>query len=171
MEYRRSWLRDLAISVFALAFVSLLCGSLAYSTRSIDSTPLRTFAIVLIAILFAANAVLWLWGIVWIAIRRQSFLCRVNSQLIECSCPIPARGSSFTLPLHELDSVRFDALHEGGQRCTLVLRDGHEYDLTFYYGNPVNRVIDAIVHFKPSLTVVGYTPSVIPSTQQIADNQ
>ncbi|WDQ16076.1 hypothetical protein [Rhodopirellula sp. P2] len=170
MEYQRSWLRDLAISVFALTSVSALCGFLAYSARSIDVTPLRTFAISIIAILFAGNAAIWLWWVFWMLVRRQSFVCRVTSRLIECFCPIPLRGSSFTLPLHELDSVRMDALHEGGQRCTLITTDGREYDLTFYYGNPVHLVIDAIAHLKPDVAIVGYTPSTFEGGAKWAGN-
>ncbi|TWU58286.1 hypothetical protein [Rubripirellula reticaptiva] len=162
MEYTRSWIRDLSVSVFALFFVTLICALLAYSAISIESLVTRRIALIIVFVLFAANAFVWLWGIFWIAVRRQSFRCRVTSNFVECVCPIPTRGSSFKLPLNELASVSLSAREGEGERCTLTSHDGVKYDLTYWYGNPVWRVVDAIAEQDPEITVLDFGARRLP---------
>lgn len=156
MDYTRSWIRDLLISISALAFVALICSLLSYSILLIPSLRLRCVGLILVGLLGAANALIWIWGVSWISVRRQSFRCRVTSDIVECICPVPWRGSSFRISVHEIATILRSSINGEGEKCTISTNDGALYDLTYWYGNPVHQVIDAIADRNPSVRIVEF---------------
>ena len=54
----------------------------------------------------------------------------------------PWLGQSFRI--NDLALIRKEATSGDGYRCVLVTKHGTEYDLTYWYGNPVDKIVGEI---------------------------
>ena len=159
MIYERSWIRIVIQFSICLLFV-LTIGTFIGVTAATVSEPgsgWRLASKIFITIIVVGNLLIWIWGIAWTAIRRKSFRCSVTESMVDCQCPIPGFGQSFSVPVNDLASIRKELTSGDGYRCVLVTKHGTEYDLTYWYGNPVDRIIGEIVRVSPSIQRFEYS--------------
>ena len=158
MIYERSWMR--IVIEFSICLLSVLtAGAFVGVTAATLSDPGSAgclAAYVFVTIIVAGNLSIWIWGIVWTAMRRKSFRCSVTESMVDCQCPIPWFGQSFSVPISDLASIRIEATSGDGYRCVLVTKHGTEYDLTYWYGNPVDRIVGEILRVCPTIQRSGF---------------
>jgi hypothetical protein len=150
MVYERNWKQDLVFCVFALVFVIIVGWLILIPAFEIRNRGIRFIAVGLTALIVATNLVIWSWGIAWNLRRRKSFRFVVNSEYVECRSPIPIRGTSFKVPINRIESIHRESVGDG-EKCFLTMIGGEEIEITYWYKNPVQKIISAILTENPSI--------------------
>ena len=75
------------------------------------------------------------------------FTVQIFEDRIECECPHPDFGPSFTLMLEEISHVERD--RDGW--CEIVTHKGEVFQVTREYGNPRDQILSTLQSLRPEL--------------------
>lgn len=83
----------------------------------------------------------------------REFRITLFEDRIECKSPVNAYGESYSIPIDEIVMLEEKTGNEGPNDWYLIIRDNRRIQITPNYGNPVAKIVDALQHLKPGITV------------------
>ena len=83
----------------------------------------------------------------------REFRLTLFEDRIECKSPAKAYGESYSIPLSEIVMLEEEMGNEGPSDWWLITHDDRRILITPNYGNPVAKIVEALQHLKPEITL------------------
>ncbi len=157
-DYRQPWIDHVRGSLSAVIFVPALISGMVYC--AINIVPFESdagfFEYAFSAFIVVIGLVSWIF---WLRCLHENyrshrdFTFSVTSDSIVCECPSPLLGDSFQLSFQDIKAIDIESNYNGTHRCFVVDRSGTEYDLSYAYRNPVDRILNAIEKLSPTTPI------------------
>ncbi|MHC4878491.1 MAG: hypothetical protein ACYTGL_18750 [Planctomycetota bacterium] len=102
---------------------------------------------------FIAGCSLGLYDAVGNQLASEDFVCRLDHNPLQCSCPIGGPKLNFTVAIRDIVQIERQEW-ESGHDWKLIDQSGYHFCLTSGYRNPADRFVELIRELNPNIADV-----------------